>query len=184
MNLFQIIGLLDPGVAPADCKIHLAGWNGLEDPLDVYLAGGFDEWQSWQTKRNFERPFVVSLINISPASHWVFAGVYDSNGCEWVEEHKMHHYHLDRRVEIRDLEGRLIVRFERGGRQSYLLAENWHQAINVAEIRPERIQIAAFPGYSSTMIRKRHLDIVTGTMRTDTAADGWPMLRLVKICLA
>jgi hypothetical protein len=160
MDLFQIIGLLDSDVVPEKCKIHLAGWNGSDDPLDVYLSGDFDEWQSWQSKRNFERSFVVSLINISRDSQWLFVGVYDSNGCEWVEKDGMNLYHLNRRPAASELEGRLIVRFERTGRQSYLLGENWSSAINVVEIRPEKMQIAAFPGYSSTMLTKQHLDII------------------------
>ncbi len=82
MDLFQLIGLMDSDVAADKCKIHLAGWNGSDDPLDVYLAGEFEDWQSWQSKRNFERPFVVSLISLSRDSQWLFAGVYDSEGCE------------------------------------------------------------------------------------------------------
>ncbi len=160
MDLFQVIGLLDADVVPDKCKIHLAGWNGSDDPLDVYLAGEFDEWQSWQSKRNFERPLVVSLISISRDSQWLFAGVYDSDRCEWIEEHGMNCYHLNRRASTSEMEGRLIVRFERTGRQSYLLGENWSSVIKVVEIRPEKMQIAAFPGYSSTMLTKPHLDIV------------------------
>lgn len=160
MDLFQVIGLLDFDVVPEMCKIHLAGWNGSDDPLDVYLAGEFDEWQSWQSKRNFERSFVVSLISLSRDSQWLFAGLYDSVGCEWVEEHGMNRYTLNKRVSASELEGRLIVQFGRTGRQSYLLGEKWSSEIKVVEIRPEKMQIAVFPGYSSTMLTKQHLDIV------------------------
>jgi hypothetical protein len=160
MDLFQIIGIIDADVVPDKCKIHLAGWNGEDDPLDVYLAGDFDEWQSWQRKRNFERSFVVSLISLSRDSQWLFAGVYNSEGCVWVEEHKMNSYRLSKRARTNELEGRLIVRFERTGRQSYLLGEKWNSAIKVVEVRPEKIKIAPFPGYSSAMLSKQHLDIV------------------------
>src|ERR1700756_1084634 len=147
MRLFQILQLLDDQVVPERCKVHLAGWNGKEDPLDEYLAGRFDDWQSWQTKKNFERPFVVSLIALPRAGDWLFAGVHNSEGCEWLEEHGMHHYRLSRRAGPNELDGRLVLRFERPGRQSYLLSENWSQAIEVAEIRPEKIRVAEFPGY-------------------------------------
>jgi hypothetical protein len=160
MDLFQVVGLLDSEIVSNRCKIHLAGWNGSEDPLDVYLAGEFDEWQSWQSKRNFERPLVISLISLSQNSHWLFAGAYSCEGAEWLEEHGMYYYRLNRRAQTSELEGRLIVRFERSGRQSYLLAENWCSAMEIAEFRPERVQIAPFPGYSSTMLTKQHLDIV------------------------
>ncbi|SRR5258706_9615806 len=159
MQLFQILQLLDAEVAPDRCKIHLAGWNGKEDPLDVYLEGQFDEWQSWQSKKNFERPLVVSLIAL-PGNKWLFAGVHNSESCEWIEEHNMHRYRLSRRIGPNELDGRLILQFERPGRQSYLLGENWSQVIEVAEIQPEKMCVAKFPGYSSTMLTKRHLDIV------------------------
>ncbi len=82
MQLFQLLASLDSELAPERCKLHLAGWNGSEDPLDVYLAGEFDEWQSWQNEKNFERAFVVSLIDLSGSNRWLFAGVRDSDGCE------------------------------------------------------------------------------------------------------
>jgi hypothetical protein len=168
MHLFQILQVLDNALVPERCKIHLAGWNGEEDPLDVYLAGRFDEWQSWQSKKNFERAFVVSLIALSRDNNWLFAGVHNSEGCEWQEEHSMHRYKLSRRVEPNELDGRLIVRFERPGRQSYLLGENWSHGIEVAEIRPEKIRVAEFPGYSFAMLTKQHLDIVV-----NQAIESW-----------
>ena len=160
MQLFQILQLLDAQVVPEQCKLHLAGWNGEEDPFDVYLAGRFDEWQSWQSRMNFERPFVVSLIALSRDNSWLFAGVHNSEGCEWLEEYNMHRYRLSRRTGPNELDGCLIVHFERPGRQSYLLGENWNQAMEVAEVRPERLRVAEFPGYSATMLTKRRLDIV------------------------
>lgn len=62
MQLFQLLQTLDADLTPGRGKIHLACWNGLDDPLDVYLAGCFDEWQAIQAKQNFNREFVMSLI--------------------------------------------------------------------------------------------------------------------------
>ena len=160
MQLFQILQLLDAQVAPEQCKVHLAVWNGVEDPLVVYFAGQFDDWQSWQSKKHFERPFVVSLIALRQDNNWLFAGVHNSEGCEWQEEHGMYRYRLSPRPVPNELNGRLIVRFERPGRQSRLLGENWSQAMEVAEIRPEKMRVAEFPGYRSTMLTKNNLDIV------------------------
>ena len=53
MRVFDLIRAWDADVAPEKTKVHLAGWNGEEDPLQVYLAGGFDAWQSVQSRRNF-----------------------------------------------------------------------------------------------------------------------------------
>ena len=64
MNFFQLINSLDPEISSNRCKIHLAVRAGKDDPLDHYFAGDFDEWQTWQTRRNFERELVLSLIQL------------------------------------------------------------------------------------------------------------------------
>lgn len=60
MDLFTLLQTLDRDAAPDRCKLHLAVWNGRFDPLDAYLEGGFDEWQSLQRRRNFGLDFIVS----------------------------------------------------------------------------------------------------------------------------
>ena len=89
MKLFQLINSLDPEVSPNRCKIHLAVRAGNapeDDPLRSYFAGEFDEWQTWQTKRNFEREFVLSLIQLPKHNKWLFVGIFDSQSSEWDEE--------------------------------------------------------------------------------------------------
>ena len=81
MDLFTLLGPLDPDVTPDRCKLHLATWNGLHDPLDLYLEGVFDEWQSDQNRRNFSRcDFIVALIAMPEPGLWLFAGVHDVLG--------------------------------------------------------------------------------------------------------
>ena len=76
MHVFDMVRLLVPELEPNKTKIHLAGWNGIQDPLDEFLAGRFEEWQRWQTQRNFERPFVLSLIKLAARDRWLFAGLH------------------------------------------------------------------------------------------------------------
>jgi hypothetical protein len=80
MRLFDLLRTLDSEIDTVRCKIHLACSNGIDDPLQVFLAGKFDEWQAWQTKRNFERPLVLSLIALPQPAQWLFAGVHDVMG--------------------------------------------------------------------------------------------------------
>lgn len=40
MRLFQLLEVLDDQLRPKRCKAHMAVWNGIENPLDVYLRGG------------------------------------------------------------------------------------------------------------------------------------------------
>jgi hypothetical protein len=52
------------GIEANDMKVHLACWNGREHPIDEYYAGRFEEWQQWQTRRNFECAQVLSLVDL------------------------------------------------------------------------------------------------------------------------
>lgn len=160
MQLFQLLTSLDNEITPQRCKLHLACWNGREDPLDVYLAGRFDDWQAWQGKRNFERKFVVSLIAMPGSDRWLFAGTHDSDGSKWHSGNQCYRYKLRRRSQTDELDGRLVVKFKRPGRQSYLLGDRWINLLEIAEIRPEKLRVAEFPGYSRALLSKQHLDII------------------------
>jgi len=72
MRIADLLTFLDQQVAPEKTKVHLATWNGREDPLEVYLSGNFHEWQRLQTRRNLERPFVLSLIALTGRDQWLF----------------------------------------------------------------------------------------------------------------
>jgi hypothetical protein len=166
VRLFQLLQALDPVVAPEMCKIHLAVWNGQQNPLDEYFAGRFDDWQSWQGRRNFERGLVVSLIQLPQTDRWLFVGVHDVLGS--VESEGGYQYALVRRRGLDELDGRLKVSFRRTGRQSYLLGENWEDALDVAEILPDRLRVSEFRGYSWAMLTKQKLDIVV-----EQSVDSW-----------
>lgn len=76
-----------PAFAPTKTKLHLAQSNGLEHPMDVFEAGHFDEWQSAQTARNFNRPFVATLIATAAKDVWLFAGLWQINGPPVIAPH-------------------------------------------------------------------------------------------------
>ena len=160
MKLFQLINNLDPEISPKRCKIHLAVWTGYENPLDRYFAGGFDEWQTWQRRQNCEREFVLSLIQLPEHNKWLFVGIFDSQSKEWHEDEKYYVYRLIRRAATNELEGRLIVHYERKSRQTYRNAETLVDALTISEYLAQKKTIGKFPGYSCAMLTKQHLDIV------------------------
>jgi hypothetical protein len=160
VNIFDLLKVVNPGISPEKCKLHLASWNGEDHPLDVFLAGNFDKWQPWQTKRNFERKYVIALIALPASNQWLFAGLYTSHGSEWKKEHKLHYYKLSPSVSCSKFEGRLVVTFSRTGRQSYLNAENWASEIAVAELKAEKMSIAEFPGYRNINLSKGELETI------------------------
>ncbi len=67
-------------VDTASLKVHLACWNGHEQPLDVFFAGGFKQWQEQPNKRNFQCAQIISLIDLGQG-RWLFAGVYKILNC-------------------------------------------------------------------------------------------------------
>lgn len=152
MRLFDILRTQDPRLEPEKCKVHLASWNGFEDPLAVYRAGEFDRWQSWQEKKNFERPFVVSLIKYQEGkSRWLYVGAYEQKGSK-PHETKGVVYDLTPIESSLDLAGRVVSSFERPSRQAYLYGESVAPTCLVQEIRAEKLHNEEFPGFKNVNI--------------------------------
>ena len=160
MLFFDFLALQLPGLKPRQAKLHLATWNGNERPLDEYLAGRFNEWQRWQTRKNFQRQLVISLIALD-GKKWLYAGAYRSNSKPtWDEQRLAYHYSLEELPEGQEFCGRAIVAFERTGRQSYLDAEKWIDKLTLSEVRAEPLRVADFPGYRAVDLSFAHLSIV------------------------
>lgn len=146
LKVFDLLGLLQPRLDPHEVKIHFAMYNGEEDPIDVYLGGRFDEWQRWQSKLNFERPYVLSLIETSQKHVWMFAGLHKSAKTTGLKDGQ-YYYPLVEDPSCSSLKGRLFVRFEKNFRQCYPYAENYASEIVVTELRDAPLSVARFPGY-------------------------------------
>lgn len=165
MELFTFLHTVGNDLIPEKAKIHLAGWNGFQNPLDVYLRGEFEEWQSWQAKQNFNREYIVSLIQMPESNTWLFAGVYRSISSVWNEDH---YDYLTQKVELFEpYSGRLKVTFNRPGRQAYLIAENWITSITISELTSKKLVIESFKGYQNTKLSKAHLDIIVSQQVSD-----------------
>lgn len=160
LKLFDIINLYKSDILPSDCKLHLACWNGTENPMDEYLSGTFEEWQSWQNKRNFQRKYIISLIQLPASDQWLLGGVFNSLKCEYIEEQKCYHYSTRELPDFKEFTGRLILSFKRTGRQSYLYLEKLVDKIIVSELKSKKITIQKFKGYDNTLISKHELDII------------------------
>lgn len=160
MRVFDLLSILNTDIRPEDSKVHLATWNGEDNPLDVYLAGGFNEWQCWQTRKNFERKYVLSLINMPGINRWLFAGIHRSSPARFIDEKNLYHYELKEDPSGKDLNGRLVASFHRPGRQSYLNAENWRANLLVSELFAEQISIGEFPGFKAVNLTHQELELV------------------------
>jgi hypothetical protein len=160
MRAWTLISSLDSKLKPEKTKVHLATHNGRENPLDLYRENPkrFQEWQRWQSKRNFEREFVVALIEMPETHQWLFAGAYTSGGCN--PDGKGYMYKLEPRTSCDDIDGRLVVRFKRPGRQPYLYAESCIEHALLAELRSERLSTPKFPGFKGLHLKKAQLDAI------------------------
>ena len=159
MRAWDLISLLDPKVIPDQTKIHLAVHNSYRDPLDVYLAGEFAEWQASQSRKNFERRFVVALIQLPARHSWLFAGAYSAHGYT-IDAEGRHIYRLRERRGCAEINGRLVVHFQRPGRQSYVYGEKFADEITLEEIRREPLRVPMFPGFKALHVTKPQLDLI------------------------
>jgi hypothetical protein len=98
------------------------------DPLLAYLQGKFKKWQDIQTKRNFERKFVISIISCG-TNEWLFAGIFKSSGCEVISDN--YEYDLELMEIHPELIGRLVIQYQRTSRQSYPYLENCIEYLSV-----------------------------------------------------
>ncbi|VTY37523.1 grpIintron_endo: group I intron endonuclease [Xylophilus ampelinus] len=158
MLLFDLLKLESPELDPGRCKVHLAGWNGHDNPLDVYFKGEFDSWQSWQSKRNFEREYVVSLIQLKEPNRWLYVGSYSRGGSKRVEDH--FEYDLSLMPNMQRLAGRAICEFRRPSRNSYLLGETVAPSCVIHEVKSERLQLGDFPGFKNIHITFGELGVI------------------------
>jgi len=163
MNLFDVLQAQDAAITPKSSKVHLASWNQIEHPRDVYYRGEFDEWQRWQKNTNFERSHVVSLIQMPEADRWLFVGVYATKGSK--PDNGGHIYDLEPLPAFAELAGRLFVTFVRT-RASYLLAENCCDRMDVYAITAEPVKLDTFPGFKTVNISFGDLDYLVRTETT------------------
>ena len=140
MRIFDFLTILNPSLDPAETKLHMAISDDGEDPYERYLKGKFEKWQRWQTKRNFKRKFVLSLIRFQFPDKWLFAGVYHSGEakCKWSNNKKYHYYELTEDPHCKEMNGRLIATYVKPWRNSYPYAETCSDQILVSEILTDR----------------------------------------------
>lgn len=172
MNLLDILRIAYPRFDEADCKVHLAVTNPSgDDPMKEFFSGEFKKWQEIQTRKNFEKSYVLSLIQLSEKrNHWLFAGIYKTSGCNTFEENNLlrYRYSTQQLEDKMSLVGRLVVNFERTSRQSYLIFENWKDKFQVSELLAKPVAVFDFPGHENVRISKKELDLIVSQ-----GIDSW-----------
>jgi hypothetical protein len=132
---------------PKKYKLHLACWNGKENPLDVFVRD-YKEWVGWNewkgNRNDWTREYIFSLIEFYPKSDsWLFGGIFK------VKNNLETKYELDEDLEYKKYVGRLTISFHRypGLRGRAFNLENYIDRLIVSEILPDIYEGEAFPGY-------------------------------------
>lgn len=148
MNFSELLKL--KSIEPKQVKIHLAiGKDNRNEPWIALSEGRFEGWQRVQTKPNFGRPLILSFVYIRK-NEWLFAGIYTSG--EYEELDGLYYYGTELTAEYSEYIGRLVVRFEKNFRASYLVAEKHLDKMEIVQIYPEKYICDPFPGYSDVCI--------------------------------
>jgi hypothetical protein len=155
VSLLHVSGIV---FDPTDTKIHLACWNGIEHPIDVYYAGRWENWQDDQNRRNFECSHVISLIDLGQ-SLWLFVGVYSVHGSR-PNPHREGCviYKTQLLPGQEELIARVVVSHKRS-RASYVWSTP-DVPLSITEIRRDKMTIAEFPGYNEVLLSHAKLQTI------------------------
>ena len=161
MRLFDLLRMQEPSFDPSTAKVHLARWNQIDKPIDVYRRGEFDEWQRWQNGHNFNCPMIVSLIQDGSATRWMFAGLFVPVGhtVEAGPKRDQFYYDLERVDSTSDMEGRMFCTSSYTARNSYVYCSTVGD-MKVVEILREKLSVGQFPGYKLVNLSKDDLDLL------------------------
>jgi len=165
ISLSQVCTVEDPH----QFKLHLACWNGQNQPLDVFVRDReeWDGWNSWRGKRDdFSREFIFSLIEFYPQKDtWLFGGVYRVISRKPVDH--SHSYKIERVPEYEAFTGRLKISLKRPSRAKAVNFDKHYNSLIVAEILPEPYSGEAFCGYDQIDIGFPMLENLIKRQRTD-----------------
>lgn len=157
MKIFELLNKCNP----SDMKIHFAVTNQNNiNPLEVFKQSqdSFTKYQERQNGRNFSRKYILSLIQTENKAEWLFAGIYHVQG-DPVKKGERYFYETKLTALYNDLIGRLIVKFKKPYRGSYLYAEKLSD-ITILSIREERLSVSDFKSFHETNLSRMELETI------------------------
>ena len=153
-------------------KVHCATPNGENNPLSIWLSGqnNFTKDQNIQTKKNFERKYILSFCEINKNGEWLFVGIYKSSGVKEIIKDKntgkeLNIYDTELIEEGKEFIGKLVVGFDlkeespSAARQRYRYLESLLDKMEVLELKREVLKVE-FPGYDKVNISWKDLENV------------------------
>ncbi len=163
------LSLLLPIPNPREYKVHLASWNGEDQPLDVFVRdrGEWDSWNTWRSgKDEFNRTYILALIDFYPEPGvWLFGGIYQV--LSRTQTNQSHSYRVEGLHDHDELVGRLKIRFTRPSRIRSVRLEKYFQHMTISELLKEPYTGERFPGYESISHDFGTLEVIFRTHRPD-----------------
>lgn len=154
---------------PDEYKVHLACWNGEDQPLDVFVRdkSEWDGWNSWRSGKNeFNRRYILSLIDFYPEPGvWLFGGIYEV--IERKDQNYSHSYTVKKVNLGSELIGRIKIKFDRPGRIRSIKLERYFNQMEISEILKEPYSGEQFPGYDNISFDFTSLEAIFKTHRLD-----------------
>ena len=145
---------------PNRYKVHLANWNGTDQPLDVFVRDRqeWKQWNSWRSARNdFNRDYIFALMDFYHQPNiWLFGGIYKM--LSRSDEQRTHSYQVELTDELEAMVGRLKIYFERPSRAKAIKLEKYIGQFRVAEILKDVYTGEAFCGYENINHEFRQLE--------------------------
>ncbi len=154
-------------------KVHLASWNGIDYPLDVFSRNKaeWEDWNKWRDSRDdYNRDFVFSLIEFHHESDtWLFGGIYKILGSS--NENRSLSYDIELTDTFKSLIGRLKLSFKRPGRARVIKLESYIDSFEIKEILSEEFNGNNFPGFENICIPFKNLEVAIKNEKPDWKAS-------------
>ena len=152
------------GTELSDYKIHCAIDTSKDNiPLEMFFSEKFKEYQDYQTKKNFNKPYILSLIYLGN-NKWLFAGLWKKISLDTLEIKVKNRYYFKYNTQLvkglDHLTGRAIVFFKKNFRASYLIGEKYGEELFISELREKAMNVGDFPGYNSVRISYNILQLI------------------------
>jgi hypothetical protein len=164
-----LLSTVVPIADPQRYKVHLACWNGSNQPLDVFVndKDEWDNWNRWRSKKDdFNREFILALIDFYPEKdRWLFGGIYRVLSRGGVND--SHSYRVELANEGRPLIGRLKLALKRPSRAKAMKLEKLYTSLVVSEILAAPYTGEAFLGYDQLHVPFSMLETIINTQRLD-----------------
>ncbi len=168
MNFFLLLQSHGLQLNPDNCKFHFASSTEQKDKDLFATRAGFNQFQVFQTKQNFSRPYVVSFYEYGQGL-WMFAGVWRVEG-EPIKKNEHFLYKFSFVDASSSLERRLIVSWPNRFRNSYPNGETLNNELQVHAILAVPDVLGNFPGFSRIRISLAGL---RNLLDDPVGASGW-----------